>query len=202
MLYLIKNRDDLEKLEELASLQNQVEEIRLLDKSGKQNFYEIMKKLYEPLTDTIKDASRDIAKTMTEISIRKNKVVENLNDKLLEIVTDWGIIACFLLSLLSKTTNPEQTSQFKLVKDPGSNRVNDLLISKTMTFFLSHNLLTFRDLDKTFELQGDVLKMMTNKNYNVDLAILTDKKILYDFAKEMNFDIRTLGNKSMKDKTL
>ena len=31
MLYSIKNRDDLEKLEELTSLQNQVEELRLQD---------------------------------------------------------------------------------------------------------------------------------------------------------------------------
>ena len=30
------------------------------------------------------------------------------------------------MSLLSKITNPENASQFKLVKDSSSNRVNDL----------------------------------------------------------------------------
>ena len=35
MLYSIKNRDDLENLEELASLQNQVEKVRLPDTLGK-----------------------------------------------------------------------------------------------------------------------------------------------------------------------
>ena len=40
MLYPIKNVEDLEKLEELASLQNQVNEVRLQDKLGKQNFHE------------------------------------------------------------------------------------------------------------------------------------------------------------------
>ena len=45
----------------------------------------------------------------------------------------------------------------------------------------------FRDTGKEFELKGDLLKVMTNKNYNVDLASLQDKKLMYDFAKEMNF---------------
>jgi len=44
MLYPIKNIEDLEKLEELASLQNQVKAVRLQDKLGKQNFHEDMKK--------------------------------------------------------------------------------------------------------------------------------------------------------------
>ena len=39
MLYPIKNIEDLEKLEELASLQNQVKAVRLQDKLGKQNFH-------------------------------------------------------------------------------------------------------------------------------------------------------------------
>ena len=37
-------------------------------------------------------------------------------------------------------------------------------------------MLTFRDTDKEFERKGDLLKMITNKNYNVDLASLSDKK--------------------------
>ena len=44
--------------------------------------------------------------------------------------------------------------------------------------------------------------MITNKNYNVDLAKLSDKKLMYDFAKEMNFDLKAVGKKSTRDKTL
>ena len=44
--------------------------------------------------------------------------------------------------------------------------------------------------------------MITNKNYNVDLARLSDKKLMYDFAKEMHFDERRVGNKSTRDRTL
>ena len=106
------------------------------------------------------------------------------------------------MSPLSKITNPENSSQFKLVKDHNSNRVNDLLIKNTIPRTLYNNLLTFRDTNKVFELKGNLLKMITNNNYNVDLASLSDKKLLNDFAKEMIFDITAPGRKSTRDRTL
>ena len=45
MLFPIKDREDLEKLNELVWLQDQVKVVRLQDKLGKQNFHENMKKL-------------------------------------------------------------------------------------------------------------------------------------------------------------
>ena len=44
MLFAIKDREDMEKLNELVSLQYQVKAVRLQDKLGKQNFHEDMKK--------------------------------------------------------------------------------------------------------------------------------------------------------------
>ena len=101
----------------------------------------------------------------------------------------------------SKITNPKNSSQFKVVKDPSSNRVNDLIRS-TIPITSHDNLLTFRDSNKVFELKGDLLKMITNNNYNVDLASISDKKLMYEFAKEMNFDERGQGRKSTRDRTL
>ena len=105
-------------------------------------------------------------------------------------------------SLLSKITNPENTTHFKLAKVSSSNRVNDLLIHNSIPNTLHDNLLTFRDTNKVFEIKGDLLKMITNKNYNVDLASLSDKKLMYVFAKELNFDMKAQGNKSTRDRTL
>ena len=161
-----------------------------------------MTKVFEPLTDTINKTSENITKTITESSINNNKAIENLNNKLLEIMNDRGILASYLMSPLSKITNPENSTQFKLIKDSSSNRVNDLLIHNTIPITLYNNLLTFRDTGKEFELTGDLLKMITNKNYNVDLASLADKKLMYDFAKEMHFDTKAQGNKSTRDRTL
>ena len=116
-------------------------------------------------------------------------------------MNDRFILATYLMSPLSKITNPENFSQFKLVKDTKSNRVNNLKINKTIPITLYNNLLNFRDTGKEFELTGDLLKMITNKNYNVDLASLADKKLMYDFAKEMNFDMKAQVNKSTRDRT-
>ena len=126
MLYSIKDREDLENLNELASLQYQIKVVRLQDKLGKQNFHEDMKKVFEPVTKSLEKASENLTKAITETSIKNNLAIENINKKLLEIMNDRGILATYLMSPLSKITNPENSSQFKLVKDSRSNRVNDL----------------------------------------------------------------------------
>ena len=155
-----------------------------------------MKKIFEPLTKSLESTSQDIKKTTTETSIKNNQAIENLNNKLLEILNDRGKISSL------KITNPENTSQFKLVKSSASNRVNDLRINKTIPVTFHDNLLTLLDTNKQFELKGELLKLIANENYNVDLANLSDKKLMYDFAKEMNFDLKAQGNKSTRVKTL
>ena len=202
MLYSIKDREDLENLNELISLQDQVKTVRLQDKLGEQNFHEDMKKVFEPVTKSLENTSENLTKAITETSIKNNLAIENINNNLLEIMNDRGLLATYLMSPLSRITNPENTTQFKLIKDSTSNRFNDLKINNSIPITLNNNLLTFRDTNKQFELKGDLLKMITNKNYNVNHASLSDKKIMYDFAKEMHFDERRVGNKSTRDRTL
>ena len=117
-------------------------------------------------------------------------------------MNDRGILACYLMSPLSKKTNPEKTSQFKLVEDSNSNRVKDLLIHNTIPITLYNNMLMFRDTVGEIKIKGDFLEMITNKNYNVDLANLSDKKLMYNSAKEINFDLKAIGKKSTRDRTL
>ena len=134
-----------------------------------------MKKVFEPVIKSVKDVSEEVTKTRTETSNNNNKALENLNNKLLEIMNDRGILPTYLMCLLSKVTYPENTTQFKIVKDQSSNRVNDLLIKSKIPITLNDNL-TFRDTGKVFELKGDLLKITTNKNYNIDLSSLWVKK--------------------------
>ena len=188
MLYSIKDREDLENLEELVSLQDQVKVVRLQDRLGKQNFHEDMKKVFEPVTKSLENTSENLTKAITESFKENNLALENLNNKLLEVMNDRGILASYLMSPISKITNPENANQFKLVKDHNSNRVNDLLMKNETPITLYGNMLTFRDTNKQFELTGDLLEMITNKDYNVDHASLADKKLMYNFATEMHFD--------------
>ena len=176
--------------------------VRLQDKLGKQKFHEDMKKGFQPITKSVVNTSQNITKTITETSIKNNQAIEKINNKILEKKNDRCILASYLMSPLSKITNSETTTQFRLVKDSGSNRVNDLLIHNLIPITLHDKLSTFRDTNKVFELKGDLLEMITNKNYNVDLASLQDKKLLYDFAKEMSFDLKAVAKKSIRDRTL
>ena len=202
MLDSIKNRDDLEKLDELVSSWSHVKALILQNKLGKQNFHEETKKVIEPITKTNKEVSEDIPKTITVTSEENDNALANLKNKLLEKTNKWGKLACYLPSSLSKITNPEHTCQFKLVKDPDSNRVNDLLINKRIPVIPYDNLLTFRDTDKKLKIQGYLLKMITNKNKNADLTNLPDKTLMYDFPRKTSFDEKALGDKSTWDKSL
>ena len=92
-MFPIKDREDLQKLNELISLKNQVQEVRLQDKLGEQNYHEDSKKLFKPMTDVIKSTFENITKTLTENSINNNKAIDNLNEKILELMDEKGIIA-------------------------------------------------------------------------------------------------------------
>ena len=87
--------EELENLEELASLQNQVEETRAQNKIGKQTFHE-KKKVFEPVTDKIKNNSVSLTKNLTESSIENNQALESLNNNLSERVNDRAKIASYL----------------------------------------------------------------------------------------------------------
>ena len=151
--------------------------VRLQDKLGNQRFYEDMKKVFEPVTKTIKDVSDDVTKSMMISSEENNLALENINNKLLEIMNDKGMRASYWLSALSKITTLENTTQFKLVKDSNSNRVNHLLIHNSIPSTLHDKLLTIRDTGRVFELKVDILKMIFKKNYKVDHANFSDKKL-------------------------
>ena len=202
MLYAIKDREDLEKLEELVSLENQVKVVNLQDKLGKQNFHEDMKKVFEPVTKSLENTSQDITKTITENSINNNKAIENFNEKFLELMNDKGMISSYLASSLVNLFKPENKSQFRLKKDLSSTKMNDFLINKGIPVTLVSNLLIFRDSNKSFKLEGDLLETITNYDFNVDHSNQQDQKLIYEFAKEMNFNIKEKGNNSDRDKSI
>ena len=202
MLYAIKNDDDLQKLNEAISLQRQVQEVRLQNKLGEQNYHEAVTKFLKPVTDAIKNTSENVTKTLTENSNNNNKAIENLNEKILEMMNYNGMIAPYLVSSLVNLLKLENKSQFKLKKDPNSTKMNDFLINEGIPVTLVSNLLIFRDTNKSFKLDGDLLETITNYDFNVDHSNQQDRKLIYEFAKEMKFDIKQKGRKSNRDKSM
>ena len=124
-MYSFTNRKKLKDLEELALLKNEVEKVRLQDKLGKQNYRYEAEELQEPLIATIEDTSESLTKTLEETYNNNNKAIENLNEKVLELMTDKGMIARYLASSLVNLFKPENKSQFRLTKDYNSIRTND-----------------------------------------------------------------------------
>ena len=187
-MYSIKNRDDLEILYELiVYIKSQVKAVRLQDKLGRHNFLEDMKKVFEPVTDIVKDVTNDITKTITETSIENNIALDKLNEKGLELRNDRRMIAPYFASSLVKVFKRENKSQLVLLKDSNSIRENDFLINTNIPVTLNCNMIIFRDSSKTFKLDGDLLKTMTNYNFNVAHSNPQDQKLIHDFVKEMNF---------------
>ena len=202
MLYSIKNIEDLEKLNEAVSLQKQVQEVRLQNKLGDQNFHENMNKLFKPMTDAIKNTSENITKTITENSINNNKAIENLNEKILELMNDKGMIAPYLTTSLVEVFKKDTKSQFRLKKDPNSSKMNDFLIHGNIPVTIFSNMITFRVSNKTFRLEGDLLKVITNYKFNIDHSSPQDKKLNYEFAKEMNYDTKSTGRPSTRHESM
>ena len=202
MLFPIKNREDVKNLNDAVLLQNQVQEVRLQNKLGDQNFHEDMTKVFEPLTDTLKKTSENITKTITENSINNNKAIENLNEKILELMDEKGMIASYLASSLVEVFKKDNKSQFRLRKDPNSTKLNDFLIHGTIPVTIFSNMIVFRDSNKSFRLEGDLLKVITNHKFIVDHSNQQDRKIIYQFAKEMNYDIKSTGRPSTRHNSM
>ena len=201
MKFPIKDREDLQNLNELVSLQNQVNEVRLQDRLGEQNYREDSKKLFKPMTDVIKSTSENIAKTLTENSVNNNKAIDNLKEKVLELMDEKGMIASYLASSLVEVFKKVNKSQFRLRKDPNSTKLNDFLIHGSIPVTIFSNMITFRDSKKTFKL-GDLLKVITNYKFNVDHSNQQDRKIIYEFAKEMKSDVKSTGRPSTRHNSM
>ena len=118
--------------------------MRLQDKLGKQNFHEDTKKFFEELTNTIKNNSEKKTKTISKFSSKNNKAISELNEKVLELLNEKGLIDPYLASSLVNLFKPENRSQFRIIKDYNSTRMNDFLINGGIPVTLYSNMLTFK----------------------------------------------------------
>ena len=122
--------------------------------------------------------------------------------KILELMNEQGMIASYLTSSLVEVFRKDNKSQFRLRKDPDSTKLNDFLIHGKIPVTIFSNMITFRDTDKTFRLEGDLLKVITNHKFNVDHSNQQDRKKIYKFAKEMNYDTKSTGRPSVRHNSM
>ena len=99
---------------------------------------------------------------MTESSIKNNQALEILNQRVSELLIDKGMIAPYLFYSSVNLFKPENKSQYNLIKDHNSVRMNIFLINTGIPVALYSNMLTFRGSKKSFTVYAGNLKTLTN----------------------------------------
>ena len=100
------------------------------------------------------------------------------------------MIAPYLASSLVNPLKPENIRQFTLRKDLNSTKMNDFLINGGVPVTLYSNMLTFRDSNKYFKLNGDLFETIINYGFNLDHSSPQVRKLIYEFGKEMKFNTK------------
>ena len=108
------------------------------------------------------------------------------------------MIAPYLASSLVSLFKPENKNQFKLTKDLSSTKMNDFLMHGNIPVTLYSIMLPSRDSNKSFKLNGDLLKAMTIYEFNAGHSNLRDQKIFREFAEEIKFDNKNIGRKNLE----
>ena len=80
--------------------------------------------------------------------------------------------------------------------------MNDFLIHRGIPVTLFSNMTTFRDSNQSFKLEGDLLKLITDYQFNANHSSPQDKKLIYEFAKEMNYDTKSIGRPSIRHNSI
>ena len=78
----------------------------------------------------------------------------------------------------------------------------EILVHGKIPVTLYSNTLIFRDTSKSFQPNGDILKTITIYIFNVGHSNLQDRKIIRELAEEMNIDIRNIGRKSPRERSI
>ena len=108
-----------------------------------------------------------------------------------------GMIAIYLASSLVNLFKPEHKSQFRIIKDLNSNKMNEFLINGGIPVTLFSNMLTFRDSIKSIKLDGDLSETTTNYDFNVSLSSPKDQKPIFEFGREFNCKIKKKENEKV-----
>ena len=117
-------------------------------------------------------------------------------------MNDISMTAPYLASSLVNFFKPEKKSQYNLIKDHTSIKMNGFLINGGIPVTLYSNMLTFGDSNKSLNLDGDLSETMTNYDFNVSHSNPQDQKLNYEFGKVMKFNFQQKGRKSNRDLSL
>ena len=157
-MYTIKNRDDLEKLKKLNSLNEKLKEQRLKKKLGRQDFHHNVNELFEPVTKKQTHIQESISNQTEKITENQEK-----SDASRQLITD----------AINQNTLSAQKSNEKFIQTINQGIENYDAITK-------QNNQTIKDLIQKNTISTDIAQTLSNLFTN------TNPQFNIHFIKEVN----------------
>ena len=103
-----------------------VQQVRLVEKLGKEGYHYDMNELFEPITKTITDISQNLlGDTKSNAKVFENLDESNIYVKTLESMNENEVIHSGLSKPIAKLLVTKTKVQFRLLDDPYSDNWND-----------------------------------------------------------------------------
>ena len=197
MSFIIKNREDYDKLEKYKKTKEKLFENRLKEKLGNQSFYYDMKQVFEPSIEEQKESTKKIIKSQESTQKAITEGNQNLQNAIttgmdnLKYLVNSNIVDSNIVTTLSNMINNKNRSQFSLnqIKDNKfqinpTNPQNVIIKGSHMIFDNGNEY----DFDNT-----DVSYYATTPN--LDKTKITDRNLIRRFYKDAKYDFNKPGDK-------
>ena len=199
MSYLIRSREDLAKLKQLAESKKLLRGERLKQKLGKQDFHYDMKEVFEPVTDLQSKA----IKSTTEASSKIEKQVKALQDgtqqyNFITNVDESNTVDPNIVKTVANLLNDKNKSQFSIEPvDEHTPNIFTINPSNPQTVLISGSTITFENGNNYDLTVPEISNFLTN----TQIKKIEDpdiKDASYNFLLDMKYDINDGDKRSSR----
>ena len=212
MIYTPNNFEEYEELNEIIQSKKQVKALKLKKKLDKQGFHYDMEKVFEPVTETVKEQTK-ATKEQSEKQIKASekqikaiqgqteaiqeqtddlkcvfKDIENLHKQDIVIIKSLAnVVNSSIVQSIANLTSEKEKSQFHLIPinlDKGIFSMNDNRVQ------IHENMLAFLDTGKTYTLTPNLLYFITHTSFQGENLEEYDPYVIYTFLVDMNYDLK------------
>ena len=225
-MYSIHNRDDLEKLKKLQESKSLIKAERLKQLLGKQDFHYDMEEVFEPVTEkqskqqelsekqiqalrnstetttqAIQDQTRAIQESSNTLnkklhkSVKEYDKISNRNNQVLTNLVNSNTVDSSIVKTVSNLLNDNNKSQFSLEPVEGSSNLFTINpITNPQQVLIKGSTMTFEN-GNTYNLNNpDLSYFITYTQLDKEIQ---NEKLIYNFLKDMKYDLN-YGDKKSK----
>ena len=225
-MYSIHNRDDLEKFKKMQESKSSLKAERLKQLLGKQDFHYDMEEVFEPVTEkqskqqelsekqiqalrnstetttqAIQDQTRAIQESSNTLnkklhkSVKEYDKISNRNIQVLTNLVNSNTVDSSIVKTVSNLLNDNNKSQFSLEPVEGSSNLFTINpITNPQQVLIKGSTMTFEN-GNTYNLNNpDLSYFITYTQLDKEMQ---NEKLIYNFLKDMKYDLN-YGDKKSK----